>query len=165
MDHVKQSLIRWLAWGIDHGKVWGDASTDALMDAPMQRGPKRLRRLDPMLGEAMAKLAGQGQMARTGATSMQIAMRMRRWVAKKSTCKHGNVFIKTRQARYLTMVREAAMPAQKSPIISVAMDATRMGGRDTMYLALYMPALGVGFWCPPQARGGTRAKPKRHKSE
>eukprot|EP00974_Lingulodinium_polyedra_P057168 5500626-Lingulodinium_polyedra.AAC.1 len=57
--------------------------------------------------------------------------------------------LETRATSYWVAGREAFDPARVA-ILSVALDGTRMSGKDTLYVALYSPELQRALWCPPQ---------------
>eukprot|EP00974_Lingulodinium_polyedra_P079723 7720129-Lingulodinium_polyedra.AAC.1 len=47
--------------------------------------------------------------------------------------------------------------AARVPVLSVALDATRVDLRETLCCALYSPLLALGVWAPPQAGKGPLA--------
>ena len=151
MEQVLASLCCWIGFVIESTNLWNNASDDALVDAVLLKGPKRFRRIDPVLQSAVAKLAGQGDMARTGAQAWQMAVRMRRWVVPRQGCSTGNEFMKSRLAAYYEAVVSVASQEQIR-IVAVSMDASRMGRKDCCYLAGWLPEVNLGFWFPPQAR-------------
>ena len=77
MQGLASQLVRWLCFHLDQGGCWATGDTDAITSAPMPRGTKRHRRYDPMLVNAVAKLAGEGDMARSGAKAMALLQRFR----------------------------------------------------------------------------------------
>eukprot|EP00974_Lingulodinium_polyedra_P088644 8595615-Lingulodinium_polyedra.AAC.1 len=52
--------------------------------------------------------------------------------------------------RYGAACREE-LRLERAPVLSVALDGTRMDTRDTLYVAVYAPGLQVAAWAPPQA--------------
>ena len=144
-----RALVCWLAWALESGPLWEKASSDAC-DIPAPRGPKRARRLNPHMLNALGKLAGQGVVARTGAKAAKVlGFALRRRVFLDGVAKRtANEVQSTRAKRY----RETAakhMASSKVGVLSVAMDASRVSGKDTLYTALWGSDVGRGCWGDP----------------
>ena len=77
-DGTLHSLCTWLAFVLEQGTLWRDLSTDALLDAPVPRGPQRSRRVDPVLRNAIAKETQRGELCRTSAQATKLLKRVRR---------------------------------------------------------------------------------------
>ena len=153
---IWRELVCWLSWMLETGPLWRSASSDAL-DIPAPRGPRRARRLNPHLLDALGKVAGEGDLARSGAKAAQVlrfALRRRGlWhgVGKRA----GNEAQNTRAKRYRLCSGEA-MDSSKVRVLSVAMDASRVGGKDTLYTAMWAPELSQGCWGDPMVRSAFR---------
>ncbi len=52
--------------------------------------------------------------------------------------------------RVVQFWKEGRRVFEDCAIVNIALDATRMGGRDTLYTAMYSPDLKRAVWCPPQ---------------
>eukprot|EP00974_Lingulodinium_polyedra_P013300 1289499-Lingulodinium_polyedra.AAC.1 len=61
----------------------------------------------------------------------------------------GNDFVKDRVALYWH-VAQSSLAGSVGPVLSFVSDATRAGGKDFLFSALYSPRGGFGFWLPPQ---------------
>mgnify|MGYP006875406053 CR=1 FL=1 len=120
------------------------------MAAPVPMGPHRARRIDPELKKAIGEQVGQGDMGKTGGMLARSLARARRWPMKKISEKVANNAIGIRVAAYAQEARVVFAPENVS-IVSMALDGTRMGGRDTLYSVLYSPERNVAAWAPPQA--------------
>ena len=146
---LRQFLV-WLAFAIE-GKLRGAKGTsDALVAAPVPRGHKRARRLDPNLVTSIADEAGKGQMSRTGRQVVQALARMRFGKRIGMSIRAGNQTV----PRLIGQYYRFCCGLFRNPVpscISLAFDATRMNGRDTLYCALFDCETLVGCWCPPQA--------------
>ena len=153
MKSVYFSLLSTCAWIIECGDAGGAASTYALVDAPLLRGNKRMRRIDPLLKDVVAKAAGEGVLARSGSHALHIASRMRRWIVKTDKTKHGYTFLVGRIGRDLACVWPPDAGGQGN-VVTLSMDATRMGKKDCLYVAVFLPETNIAHWCPPQASMG-----------
>ena len=56
-----------------------------------------------------------------------------------------------RCGRYLQAGKEAFSAPAAGPFYSIVQDATRLGGLDMLYSALFSPSLELGMWLPPIA--------------
>ena len=146
-----RGLLSALAFDMEAGPWWARMSTDAIHDAPVPLAVARARRVDPNLRSQLGKEAGKGTLARTGGKSVVLLQRVRKWKVKALGRAVGEAGVESRVAWYWTGGQEFFSP-DKCHVLSVALDATRMSGRDTLYLAAYSPELGKGFWLPPQVR-------------
>eukprot|EP00974_Lingulodinium_polyedra_P064080 6189498-Lingulodinium_polyedra.AAC.1 len=52
---ITRSLLCWLGWVLEASSFWGNASTDALVDAPVPVAARRARRLGRGLVVALAR--------------------------------------------------------------------------------------------------------------
>ena len=146
-----RELLCWAAFAIESGPLWAAASRDAA-DIPAPRGPKRARRLHPKMLDAVGKLAGEGHVARSGAKAVRVlrfALR-RRGLWQGCSASTANDAQLTRARRYRDSAA-AQMHHSKSSVLSVAMDASRMGGRDVLYSALWACGQRKGCWGDPMA--------------
>ena len=146
---IFHSLCCWLSWVIEQGPWWSRMSRDAFNDAPVPTATRRARRIDPALRDAIAAMGSQGKIARSGPQSVRILERVRKWKVKLIGDRTGDCAINQRQARYWQAGQDLFSGANVLTV-SLALDATRMAGKDTLYLAMYSPDLDKSMWCPPQ---------------
>ena len=147
---IVASAARLVGFMVDQPSFWDTCSRDALLDAPVPKGAKRARILGPVLVDAVAEAAGKGELARTGSRVLANMHRWRRWCEKRMAISTCNTFPGSRAKVYLRQERRQFANA-KVRILSLALDASRMGHRGTLYLAMYSPELDRAAWCPPQA--------------
>ena len=157
---LSRSLVMCLAWLVDRSDLWEGASSDALLDAPVVTGAKRVRRLDPNLVRAVAQEAGRRTSGRTGGAVSKSLHRFRRWGSTHLGVTVANAAGARRVWEYWRAVRRAFHQPDLSTV-SVCLDGTRMSGKDTLYITVCLPEAGIAAWCPPQAlswiRQGGRA--------
>ena len=154
-----RSLLAALAFDVDAGPWWDEMSENALTDAPVPMAVKQCRRIDPILKEQLGQEAGRAQAARTGAKAVQLMHRIRRWKVRRISDTAGSSAIAARACLYKQSCRENFGP-DRCKHLSIAMDASRVGGRDTLYLALYSPELSEAMWLPPQVVRRTKPQQK-----
>ena len=145
---VRRSLLVWLGHCLDVSGVWERASTDAFTDAPMLRGAKRQRRVEPALQDAIARTAGEGEVARSGAAALWVAEHMRRINASRKKGGFANRFLQLRCKKYWEQM-QSKFAGGPAGVISLAVDASRMGQRDCLYAAVYSPSKAEAY-CPPR---------------
>ena len=144
-----RELVCWVAWMIDMGPCWASASADPI-DIPAPRGPKRARRLKPEMLNVLGKMAGEGSVARTGSKPshvLQFASR-RRGLWQGCATSTANRAQGTRAQLYRDSAAEKFFHEHVN-ILSVAFDASRVAGRDTLYTALYAPEKSLACWGDP----------------
>ena len=149
---VFRSFLTWLERVAVRGGAWERSSIDALLHAPMLVGPSRARRVDPQLADVVAQAAGEGNLARTGLRALAVAARFRGLSLRTAQLAVGNVKVEKRVIAY-SQAQKRTFQATRTPMIHVALDGTRMGGRDMFYSVIWSGALGMASWAPPQALG------------
>ena len=129
---------------------------DPLLDAPVPMATTRARRIDPVLKSALAREACEGGLVRTGAKATALLHRIRRWGKRRVGASTGNQTIQLRVGQY-ARAAEDEFSRPEHNVLSVAMDASRVSGKDTLYLAVFSPKTQKAFWAPPQVplRGKT----------
>eukprot|EP00974_Lingulodinium_polyedra_P056876 5471132-Lingulodinium_polyedra.AAC.2 len=135
-----RSLCCFLGWHAETAGWWQRMSEDAFLDAPVPRAAKRARRIDPHLREQVAQMASKGGLCRTGGQASNLLQRVRRWKVRLLGRSVANEAVGQRMVRYLGAGR-AAFSTSSVQVASVALDASRVGGRDCLYLALFSPQL------------------------
>ena len=154
-----RELVGWCAWVLETGPLWADASPDPL-DIPAPFGVQRVQRLHPELINAAGQAAGQGTLGRTGrrlARVLKFAAR-RRFGGTGLTEVQANTAQATRGKRYRQCARNS-FGVDKVRVVSVSMDATRLGQKDTLMAALYDPQQNLACWADPMAA------PKNHNGQ
>ena len=142
------SLLFWAAACLDSCPAVATASEDPT-EAAVLGGPMRTRRLDRALKDHVASLGSEPALARSGAHAMEQLQRtrpsLRRCVAH--AC---NSLLRPRVGRYLQTARSLWQAASPSTLC-ISWDATRLGGKDTLWFCLCGPGFPHGFYAPPQA--------------
>ena len=150
------SLAQYLGMMAERVQFWDACCTDALLSASVPTGAKRARRLDPLLVDALGKMAGEGVLARSGSAASANMHRFRRFTKKQLANSTANTAA-GRRAYVYWQAGQRAFSADRVRVVSMALDGSRMGGRDALFSCLYSPRQEVAVWCPPQAppHGGT----------
>ena len=157
-----RSLLAALAFEVDAGPWWTEMSQNALEDAPVPLAVSRTRRIDPLLRQQLGHEAGRATLARTGAKAVQLMHRIRHWKVRRISDTAGSSAVAARAALYKQSCR-ATFGSDSCKHLSIAMDASRVGKRDTLYLALYSPELDQAMWLPPQVKNKNEPKKKAQK--
>ena len=147
-----RGLVCWIAFLLESGPLWGAASVDDT-DIPAPRGPRRARRLNPRLLNALATMAGQGKLARTGskaAATLRFALKRRGLLQGVKDSKANEAQL-DRAKRYRDSAKED-FHVSKVRVLSVASDASRVGNRDIMVSSLYSPETDLACWGDPMVR-------------
>ena len=103
---------------------------------------------------AIARIAGAGVLARSGAKAMGVL----RWSLRRRGILSGcadstaNIAQIVRAKRY-RLSAQATLDHSKVRVLSVAMDASRVGGKDTLYSALWSCENSCGCWGDPMVLG------------
>ena len=155
-----RELLACLAWVAESGNLWERCSGEAV-DIPAPRGHGRARRLNPRFLDGLAKMAGKGEVARTGgrmAKALKWALRRRgllqgveKWV--------GNLSQRVRAKRYRDSCADV-FTSRKVRIISLANDASRVSGKEVLYSAMYSPEQGLACWGDPMVLSGNQGNTK-----
>eukprot|EP00974_Lingulodinium_polyedra_P048651 4671540-Lingulodinium_polyedra.AAC.1 len=130
---------------LEAGPFWDSCSADPLTAAVAPRGHQRARRIDRHLKRAVVVAAGTKEGGRTPGKVVLYMRRWRLWGELEGI--EGHNFHKEmakEMGTYLARGREVFAPG-KCCVVSLALDATRLSGRDTLYMALYAPELKLGM--------------------
>ena len=146
---VARQFLIWVAHVLERGPFWDRGTTDALVAAPVPRGAKRARRLDAALAEAVAAAAAKREGGRTSGQVLKHVQRFRAWRGTGPNAKRLCQREETRLCRYRALAREVFAP-ERCHTVSVALDATRLSGKDMLFLAMCSPQASQATWCPPQ---------------
>ena len=139
------SLACFVALGIELCPWLQQASTDALL-LPVPRGHKRNRRVPDALKTEVARVAGEGGLARSCNAALQVVRRFNRF-ARFQKPQSSNQWVVREVAGYFEAVRRQ-WSGDAGPIVSISMDATRLGGRETLVAAMWSSTLRLAAWCP-----------------
>ena len=144
-----RSLLCWCGWVLSEGDFWSSASTDALVDAPVPRGPRRARRLDRAFVRSLTTGLAEAAWSRTPGRIASAIGRFRK--ARLPIVQVGSIVAS--EARHLYQYRERSREAlcpSAEPIISFVCDGTRMGKKEVLFSAACGVKSGLAVWCPPQ---------------
>ena len=144
-----RQLVCSLSVVVEHSS-WLQQSTTDHLQSPLPSGPYKRRRITVEVKHAVARAAAEGSVARNATGVMAVVQRLRGYRKRKREGK-ANSFVYDRVALYWAVVRAMFQQAIR-PVFSLTMDATRAGGRDMLYSAVYCQSLGLAAWLPPQAR-------------
>ena len=152
--------LLWVSFFLER-ELQDKGSTDALKCAPVPRGDKRARRLDPLLLAAISAEAGSGRVCHTGRKVVAMLHRFRVMPREVLEERTGSTLDAKSVLQYLE-AGQAFWRGEEWHTVSLAMDATRVGGRDTLFSCLFDPLRKVGCWAPPLAPSPeTNARPNR----
>ena len=107
----------------------------------MPVGRKRARRIDPQLRQAIGAEVGQDTMGRSGGAFARSLARARMWPCRRIGDAFANNAMAVRVQSYVTDMA-AVFSVQRTSVISMALDGTRMNGKDTLYAAMFSPEFG-----------------------
>ena len=126
-----------LAWSLEHAPHVRSASDDPLA-LPIVRGKQRSRRIAPALKAAVVREAGAGSL---GKSSQQVLKQLRRfcWKGVHSIKASGNDWLSPDVASKVAFWKETLSGVPISG--TLCMDATRLGGNDTLWFVVYAPSL------------------------
>ncbi len=145
-----RQLLVWLGDAVERADWEPHTKTDSL-SIPLLKGRKRSRPLHPAFKQAVAREAATpGSSSRSGPDVIRALVRHRKlkfWGRPKTAAKFDE------GAAAASLRNLQSLYAERSPTtVSLAADATRFAGRDHLWVAMWLPALGTGGWAPPQAR-------------
>ena len=155
MEWLFLDLMSWIAFHIECGPWWGEMSEDAIVDAPVPMATSRARRIDPVLKGQLAKTGNEGTLVRSGGKAVALLHRIRKWKINRMGRTMGNDSVTFRQGQYAKAGRAVFDPTRCN-IICLSLDASRVSGKDTLYVAMFAPQLGKAMWCPPQVGLGAQ---------
>lgn len=140
--------VNWLSLELDRHPRLRGATTDAV-EAPTFRGVKRLRRIPGRLKIGLAREAARGETWRTTRFALRSLARFR---GDDAAPKASHLL--RWEAGALIGELEALRRHWRQPgswLVSLAMDATRLGRRDTLMTVLCNPVTGKCAVAPPIA--------------
>ena len=143
-------LLTTLACIIDYSGVLQAASDDPF-DQPHLIGRQgRARRVCYAYKNKVANIAATGDIFRSGRAVIRGAKIFGRSLPATGEAS-ANKWVAPLCYRYLHRLQEVFLLSNLIvPILSLAWDATRMSGLDTLVSTVYSPFLDVAGWCPPQ---------------
>ena len=151
LQNIFWALIFWLAAVVDASDVIGTASDNPLL-APMLTGVTgKAKKISSKYKNKVATLAAKGDVYKSGQGVLKGLKLMGMGGRGKSTGT-GNKWVEPRSMQYLHKLREVFWLTRVNvPVYSIAWDATRLSGLDTLCSAIYLPICRLAGWCPPQA--------------
>lgn len=144
-----RELLCWASWVLESGSLWREADPDCL-SIPVPMGRKRVKRINPHLLNAIGFCASEGLIAKTGARIARILTfaKRRRGGAEGMGRTTANDSQRVRAKRYRECAQDA-FEKQKVRILSLATDASRISGKETLVTAMCDPLRQVSCWCVP----------------
>ena len=121
------------------------------MQAPIDQGPAKRRRIGSHLKEAVAQAALEGDLGRSGFQAMAVMSRAKHWGLKRHNV--GNTLQRDIAARYWKQV-QAVCGVAPCPKIGVVWAATRAVDFDYMFWRLWMMQHGIAWLLPRQVGTG-----------
>ena len=155
------SVLAWCALGVELSSLMEAGSADPLQ-LPVVRGKKRSRRVAFELKSEVARATAEGTLARGGPKTVKALARLSRFASslrERSAAKWSAM-----HAAQVVAENRRAFSSNVAGVTSVTCDATRLGGRETLWLALWNSSLQKAVWSPPQVPGSglQRARGKAH---
>ena len=138
-----------VAFGIEHHAVISSGSTDAIADAPIPMGAVRARRYDVNLVDQIAREAAAGKIVPTRSKVAAMIQRMRKAGTLRISPTAANMSHQGRVSRYYGAAKELCGESWKGPV-SLSMDGTRLGFKEVLWGALWLPSTETAMWCTPQ---------------
>ena len=139
-------LLRWLGAVLETG-YRAKGSTNALVSAAVPTAAVRAKRVDPLLKKEIARAAGSMELVMSAAKVIKGLHCFHKLSALRE--KSGAAFVEEGVGRYYHAVKDFFQnPAPTR--MCLAMDATRIDGKDTLYAALHDPSRALACWVPPQ---------------
>ena len=141
-------LLRYIADYVDSHGSWAGARTNGL-DLPVSRASVRARAVHPSIVSAVVSAASSGNLGRSSSSVCKSLLQVahNKGLLRSQTGQKWSDPTVGREA----MARWAMMRAQRACYYSVALDATRLDGAETLYFAVNMPELHLSGWSPQQA--------------
>ena len=143
-------FLRFCADVIDYSVLW-DNDLVSPLEAPLPMGTHRHLRIDPRLKQAVADEAAAGRLGKSGAQVCKALARFRngRLSSGDWNVNVGNKWMSEGALRDFAARREA-LRGLEFRCTGIAMDATRFGGNDCLYLCLQDVDAGYCCWAQPQ---------------
>lgn len=139
-------FLCWLSRLVDEA-VPTTSSVDPL-DAPVPQGRQRARRLHKELKQGVVDLILETKVAKSGGHALRIVKRFKHMT--RNLCSSG--FNRADQAEAMAILAAASAHFKEhdEPFVSLAWDATRISGRETLWTACCSPSSNHAAWAPPQ---------------
>ena len=146
---VAYQLLRWIADIIDFHPYWSGVSDDPL-SLPISRGEKRARAVHPAIINAVVRETSKGKLGKSGQVIANNLIRFRFKPGAIISAKAANNWADVAGAA-AAWARWEYLQTFVPTYYSVCADATRLGGLDTLWLALNYPEYDTSAWMPQQA--------------
>ena len=147
-------FLRGVADMVDHSPLWFVISSDILQIAmPLALGQKRHRPFDPRVKLAVSEAVAAGHMARS---TNKLGVSLKRFSPTDNRVEFSKAIGKnwlndTMGGQY--EYRRVTFRGLNNRLVSLSMDATRMGGIDTLYIALHSRETCLTVWASLQVSG------------
>ena len=149
--HLGCQIIEWVSLIIDY-EGWFEALDDDPLATPMPMGPKHARNISTRLKEAVVQSAGKGDVFRSGAHVMHLMKRFkyRKMSGERPADSTANTWCEPITRKYLWCTR-TEMVRSSHHVFSIAVDGTRLSGRDMLFGSISSPSARLAPWCTPIA--------------
>lgn len=142
-----KQLLCWMALEMEQSRAMASASRDPL-DVPALRSKRSLCRINQAFKSEVARSAAGGRVWRSGRWGLRALQRLK---GLKDT--PAEAHLERWEVAPLVAFLEAGRRVFRKPggwCVSLATDATRLAGLDTLFNALYSPCFHQGMYGPPQ---------------
>ena len=145
---ITYQIFRWVADYIDSCQCWVGVRRDPL-HLPIGHAVVRSRAVHPVIVKAVVSEVSAGKLGRSGNAVCQGLVRFsyNRMGLKPKT---GNKWTDPTFGQE-ACARWRYLQSLVTDHYSICLDATRLGGLDTLFLALHLPQYNLTGWCPQQA--------------
>ena len=149
------SIIFWIGRCIDLSESVGSATQDSMAMPDLVGVKGRSLKIPERFKRRVVELAAAGDVFKSGHGVLRgrklMGVLQRHKDVGEHSAKSGNKWIAPHTMKYLGMTRDVfALSAAKEPVYSVAWDATRLSGLETLCATMYMPSKALACWLPPQ---------------
>lgn len=143
------SLASWVASCVEQSDLVVTANSDPL-DIPVPKGAARVRNVDPVLKAGIAREAARGETGRSGSKVGKALCRFAKKTVASDRANRGfNTSLRTAYCNNAFVYFRGT----EFQFVSLSSDGTRLGGRETLCIALAVAPYGHAYWCPPRAQG------------
>ena len=146
---VLSSLVCFLSWVLEQSPLQQQACSDPLA-LPLPQGPKTLRTIPPAFKEAVSREAAMGKLGKSPKAVLRTIRRMQHGSHEARPEPNSNRWHNLLARQHLQASQSTFAPDHR--VLSLASDATRFGGLETLWTVVYSPELQMGAWCLPQVQ-------------
>ena len=141
-------FLCWLSGVLEPGAFLQPEDVDPV-DIPVLMGRVRVRGIDPLLKQGVMDLVGKDKLTKSSAAAAKILQRFRHWGGTMFASRSAQRWERPQVAAYLAWAA-SRLQAACPKVLHISWDATRLGGKDTVWLAVTDPEGCGAIWAPPQ---------------